>query len=51
MLGILIIGLIFNGLSVLNVQSFYIQTIQGVILISVVVSYEIRDRNKKKNLG
>ena len=51
MLGILIIGLIFNGLSVLNVQSFYIQTIQGVILISVVASYEIRDRNKKKYLG
>jgi ribose transport system permease protein len=45
-LGILIITSIFNGMSVLNIPSFFIQSFQGLALILVVATYEIRDRNR-----
>lgn len=41
-LGILIINVIFNGLSVLNVPSTLIQFCQGLLLIIVVSTYEVR---------
>ena len=50
-IGLLIVNSIFNGLSVMNVPSFYLQSLQGLIFISVVAAYEIRDRNKKKYIG
>jgi ribose transport system permease protein len=45
-LGMLIITSIFNGMSVLNIPSFFIQSFQGLALILVVATYEIRDRNR-----
>jgi ribose/xylose/arabinose/galactoside ABC-type transport system permease subunit len=43
-IGLLIVTVIFNGLSVLNVQSYYIQMFQGIALIIIVATYEIRNR-------
>jgi len=45
-IGILIMGIVFNALSVFNLPSNYIQICQGVILITVVASYEVK-KNKK----
>ena len=45
-LGVLIISVIFNGLTMLNFQSFYIKAIQGLALILVVSTYDIRRRRK-----
>ncbi len=42
-IGVLIVTVIFNGLSVLNVPSYYIQMFQGVALILIVSLYEIRN--------
>jgi ribose transport system permease protein len=46
-LGMLIISAIFNGFSVLNIPSFFIESFQGLALILVVATYEIRDRKRK----
>ena len=43
-LGVFIITVIFNGLTVLNVPSYYIQIYQGIALILIVSAYEIRKR-------
>jgi len=44
MVGVLIVTVIFNGLSVLNVPSYYIQIFQGLALILIVATYEIRNK-------
>lgn len=46
-LGLLIVYSLFNGLSSMGIHTFYIQIIQGVVLISVVAAYEIKDRNSR----
>ena len=46
-LGVLIINTIFYGLTILNLQSFLIRAIQGLVLILVVITYEIRRRRKQ----
>jgi ribose/xylose/arabinose/galactoside ABC-type transport system permease subunit len=46
-LGMLIISSIFNGFSVLNIPSFFIESFQGLALILVVATYEIRDRKRR----
>jgi ribose/xylose/arabinose/galactoside ABC-type transport system permease subunit len=43
-IGVLIVTIIFNGLSVLNVPSYYIQLFQGLALIIIVAAYEIRNK-------
>lgn len=48
LIGVLIVTVIFNGLSVLNVQSYFIQIFQGLALIVIVAMYEIR--NKRRSL-
>ncbi len=49
MLGVLIVTVIFNGLSVLNVPSYYIQLFQGLALIIIVAAYEIRNNRAAMN--
>ena len=44
LIGVLIVTVIFNGLSVLNVPSYYIQLFQGLALIIIVAAYEIRNK-------
>jgi ribose/xylose/arabinose/galactoside ABC-type transport system permease subunit len=44
--GLLIMSVIFNGLTVLQVHSFYIRTFQGLVLILVVTTYEIRRKRE-----
>ncbi|MBM3699613.1 MAG: ABC transporter permease [Actinobacteria bacterium] len=44
LIGVLIVTVIFNGLSVLNVPSYYIQLFQGIALILIVAAYEIRNK-------
>ncbi len=44
LIGVLIVTIIFNGLSVLNVPSYYIQLFQGLALIIIVAAYEIRNK-------
>ena len=46
-IGVLIVTIIFNGLSVLNVPSYYIQLFQGLALIIIVAAYEIRNKRAK----
>ncbi len=43
-IGVLIVTVIFNGLSVLNVPSYFIQLFQGLALIIIVAAYEIRNK-------
>jgi len=43
-IGVLIVTIIFNGLSVLNIPSYYIQLFQGLALIIIVAAYEIRNK-------
>lgn len=42
--GVLIVSVIFNGLSVINVPSYFIQMFQGIALILIVSLYEIRNK-------
>jgi ribose/xylose/arabinose/galactoside ABC-type transport system permease subunit len=44
MIGVLIVTVIFNGLSVLNVPSYFIQLFQGLALIIIVAAYEVRNK-------
>lgn len=46
LIGVLIVTVIFNGLSVLNVPSYFIQFFQGLILILVVAIYEIGSKKE-----
>ena len=43
-IGVLIVTVIFNGLSVLNVASYFIQLFQGLALIIIVAAYEVRNK-------
>ena len=43
-IGILIITIIYNGLTMLNVASYSVEMIRGLILIVIVASYELRER-------
>ena len=43
-IGVLIVTVIFNGLSVLNVPSYFIQLFQGLALIIIVAAYEVRNK-------
>ena len=44
LVGILIMGVIYNGLVMLNIPSYAVEMIRGIILIIIVASYELRDR-------
>lgn len=44
--GILIISVLYNGLTMLNVLYYYVQIAQGAVLIAVVGAYEIRQRRR-----
>ncbi len=44
--GILIMAVIYNGLVMLNIASYTVEMIRGIILVLIVASYEIRDRKK-----
>lgn len=46
-IGVLIVSVIFNGLSVLGVPSYFIQLFQGLALIVIVAAYEIRNKRAK----
>ena len=50
-IGLLIVNTLFNGLTTLNMGTFYIKVFQGVALILIVMAYEFRNRNKKKYIG
>jgi len=47
-LGVLLVTVIFNGLSVMGVSSDKIQILQGVLLIIIVATYEIRSKKIKE---
>jgi|BioPla2DNA2_1021312.scaffolds.fasta_scaffold08613_6 ribose transport system permease protein len=40
--GVLILSVLYNGLTMLNIMYFYIQIVRGIVLILVVATYEIR---------
>ena len=40
--GVLILSILYNFLTIMNVYYFYIQMVQGSVLILVVAAYEIR---------
>jgi ribose/xylose/arabinose/galactoside ABC-type transport system permease subunit len=46
-IGVLIMGVIYNGLVMLNIPSYAVEMIRGVILILIVASYEIRLKGRK----
>lgn len=46
-LGVLIVTVIYNGLTMLNVKYYFTKIVHGAILISVVAAYEIRKRKIK----
>jgi len=45
-IGVTIITIIFNGLSLMNIQFYFIQIFQGLALVIIVAFYEIR-KNKR----
>jgi ribose transport system permease protein len=45
--GILIMAVIYNGLVMLNIPSYTVEMIRGIVLILIVASYEIRDRRRR----
>ncbi len=46
LVGILIMGVIYNGLVMLNIPSYAVEMIRGIILILIVASYELRDKKR-----
>jgi len=46
--GILILSILYNFLTIMNVLYFYIQIVQGAVLILVVATYEIRQSRAAK---
>lgn len=46
LVGILILNVLYNGLTMLNVYYYYVQIAQGGILVLVVATYEIRRKRK-----
>lgn len=49
-LGVIIIALLYNGLSLLNIEFYFIRIIQGMALILIVTIYEPRSRLAFKKL-
>lgn len=48
--GVLILSVLYNGLTMLNIMYFYIQIVRGIVLIMVVASYEIRQSRALKRV-
>jgi ribose/xylose/arabinose/galactoside ABC-type transport system permease subunit len=46
-IGVLIMGVIYNGLVMLNIPSYAVEMIRGIILILIVASYEFRFKRRK----
>jgi len=46
--GILILSILYNFLTIMNILYFYIQIVQGAVLILVVATYEIRQSRAAK---
>jgi len=48
--GVLILSILYNFLTIMNVYYFYIQMVQGAVLILVVSAYEIRQSRIKRSV-
>jgi ribose transport system permease protein len=48
--GVLILGVLYNFLTIMNILYFYIQIVQGSVLILVVAAYEIRQSMAARNV-
>jgi ribose transport system permease protein len=48
--GILILSELYNFLTIMNVYYFYIQMVQGTVLILVVATYEVRQAMAKRRI-
>lgn len=48
--GILILSVLYNFLTIMNVYYFYIQIVQGAVLVLVVATYEIRQSRAVKRI-
>jgi ribose transport system permease protein len=46
LVGILILSVLYNGLTMLNVYFYYVQIAQGAVLVLVVATYEIRGKRR-----
>ena len=46
LLGVFILSILYNGLTILNVYYYYVQIAQGAVLVLVVATYEIRQSIK-----
>jgi ribose transport system permease protein len=46
-IGVLIMGVIYNGLVMLNIPSYAVEMIRGIILILIVASYEVRSQARR----
>jgi len=46
-IGVLIMGVIYNGLVMLNIPSYAVEMIRGIMLILIVASYEVRARVRR----
>lgn len=48
--GVLILSVLYNFLTIMNIYYFYIQIVQGAVLILVVSAYEIRQSMARKRI-
>ncbi len=48
--GVLILSILYNFLTIMNIYYFYIQIVQGAVLILVVSTYEIRQSLAKRRI-
>jgi ribose transport system permease protein len=48
--GVLILSILYNFLTIMNVYYFYIQMVQGAVLILVVATYEVRQAMAKRRI-
>jgi ribose transport system permease protein len=48
--GVLILSILYNFLTIMNVYYFYIQMVQGSVLILVVAAYEIRQSRARRRV-
>jgi ribose/xylose/arabinose/galactoside ABC-type transport system permease subunit len=48
--GVLILSILYNFLTIMNVYYFYIQIVQGSVLILVVSTYEIRQAMARRRI-
>ncbi len=44
--GVLILGVLFNGLTISGVRYVHLQIFQGILLLVAVATYEIKTRNE-----